>query len=97
MKRIAWIATLLGVVLLAWGCRPAPDEPADPPSEAAQPEITMPEPADPPDVAGPPEEPADQPEKPKVVGAVGKALFKSLVGDAEDEEPPQAPPFNPQF
>jgi len=97
MKRIAWIATFLGVVLLAWGCRPAPDEPADPLPEAAQPENTMPEQADPPDAAGPPEAPADGAEEPKVIGAVGNALFKSLVGDAEEEEPPQAPPFDPQF
>lgn len=97
MKRIAWITMFLGVVLLACGCRPAPEEFSDPSLDAAESESPVPQPADPPDAAGPPEAPADEAEKPKVLDAVGKALFKSLIGDTEEEQPPEAPPFNPQF
>jgi len=87
MTRIAWIATLLGTVLLATGCTPAPQPPPNPPPVL---EPALPEP-----IAEEPEEPAE-PEKPKVVDAVGNALFKSLLGDEEEEELPEAPPFNPQ-
>lgn len=97
MKRIAWITTFLGVVLLACGCRPAPEEPSNTPPNAVESEVAAPQPADPPDVAGPPEAPAGEAEKPKVINAVGKALFKSLIGDTEEEQPPEAPPFKPQL
>jgi len=112
MKRIAWTAMLLAVTLLFASCRPtgpeppAPAPPAGPPPEAVAPPET---PAAPPAPAGETDEPgqpegdaktsesaAGESKKGGVLGAIGSAVRKSVVGDTETEkEPEEARRFAP--
>ncbi|MFH1923853.1 MAG: hypothetical protein ABIP48_28680 [Planctomycetota bacterium] len=110
MKRIAWIATSLAVTLLFASCRPtgpeppAPAPPAGPPPEAVAPQeppTAPPAPAGETDEPGQPEGDAKMSEstageskKGGVLGAIGRAVQKSVVGDTE-KELGEARPFAP--
>jgi len=110
MKRIAWTAMLLAVLLLFASCRPtgpeppAPTPPAAPPSEAVAPPVTPAAPPSPAEETGEPGQPAGdakssesaggESNKGGVLGAIARAVRKSVVGDTE-KEPEEARPFAP--
>jgi hypothetical protein len=102
------ISLAAAMVLLATSCRPTQTEPASPssPSEpAAQAAPAITESADPEAVASVAPEPGQptgdqagpsdsEVKGSRVLGAVGKALWKS-AGSADDDASRQAPPFQP--
>ena len=108
MKRIGWTATLTTFVLVLAGCRPTGPEPSRsvPPSRpavdapASQPDIepaaAQPEQATPPaeDGAGKTWTYTPKTSEGRVLGAIGKAVFSSVGGDAEPPRP-EAPRFRP--
>lgn len=82
MKRTAWTAMLLGLVLLLVGCR------------ARQPEQAIDAPSDTPSVRA--ADTAEEVDHQKVLKAVGKSLLRSVAGGGAGKQLQEAPQFGEQ-